>query len=626
VARLSDITSTEKLLKVIRSRKKDASVPADPSPTEPLPSKTGRFRISLPGLISLQKSSTIGIDIGHDYLHLVRVVKTTGGHWEITDRTRFTLPPETSRETPEFSSFLKSSLASFCGSEKQADLWVNMSAGKVDVRHIRIPKVPRKQIANVVFWTVKKEAPFDEKEMLLDFETQGEVIDQGIPKLAIMVYTAPRREVEELKALFSRIGRPLTGISIVPFSVQNLFRTGWIPTQEGTVANLFIGNDFSRIDIYTIDKLVMTRGIKAGINSMVEALVERLNEQKPDAVAPALTIEEGRKIIRSLGPDSPPLEKSNAGFGLRKEDIFEMIRPALERLTRQVERTFEHYTTTMPGERIVRIYVSGAMNFYQPIVDYVGSQLGIASDVLDPLNGHDSAVCRDGEDALCISERIAFGPALGLALSDKHLTPNLMFTYKDKAREASVIRINRVVFAAFIATVFVCAGVFIFQNYAIANKKETIAGIEKQMARIGQPVDRNRLLQMAAKVAQRRQLSRSYADRYLGMVLISELAALTPENIRFTDLKINFGPPQTGEASKRTQDAPKARIEEVTVEGLILGERTLFETSLASYTMALDASPLFRQVSIQKNTVEPYIKDEALHFILNLKVEEQVHG
>jgi hypothetical protein len=110
------------------------------------------------------------------------------------------------------------------------------------------------------------------------------------------------------------------------------------------------------------------------------------------------------------------------------------------------------------------------------------------------------------------------------------------------------------------------------------------------------------------------------------MVLISELAALTPENIRFTDLKINFGPPQTGEASKRTQDAPKARIEEVTVEGLILGERTLFETSLASYTMALDASPLFRQVSIQKNTVEPYIKDEALHFILNLKVEEQVHG
>jgi len=42
--------------------------------------------------------------------------------------------------------------------------------------------------------------------------------------------------------------------------------------------------------------------------------------------------------------------------------------------------------------------------------------------------------------------------------------------------------------------------------------------------------------------------------------------------------------------------------------------------------MALEASPLFRQATIQKNTMEPYIKDEALHFILNLKVEEQVYG
>jgi Tfp pilus assembly PilM family ATPase len=601
-------------------------VPAGAGSAEPLPPKTGRFKIPLPGLIALQKSSTIGIDIGHDSLHLVRVIRATGGKWEIINRRRFTLPPKTSRDTPEFSSFLKSSLASFCGSEKQSDLWVNTSAGKVDVRHIRIPKVPRKQIANVVYWTVKKETPFDEKEMLLDFETQGEVIEQGIPKLAVMVYTAPRRDVEELKALFSRIGRPLTGISIVPFAIQNLFRTAWIPSGEGTVANLFIGNDFSRIDIYSTDKLVMTRGIKAGINSMVEALVDHLNEQKRDAAAPALTIEQGRKIIRSLGPDSPPLEASDAGFRVRKEDILEMIQPALERLTRQVERTFEHYAATMPGERIVRIYVSGAMNVYQPIVDHVGSQLGIASTMLDPLSGQDSATRRDGEDALSISERIAFGPALGLALSDKHLTPNLMFTYQDKAREASVIRINRVVFAAFMVAVFVCAGVFIFQNYAIANKKETIAAIEKQMAHVGPPIDRNRLLQMAARIAQRRQLSKGYADRYLGMVLISELAALTPANIRFIDLKINFGPAQTGDASKQAKDAPKARVEEVTVEGLILGERTLFETSLASYTMALEASPLFRQVSIQTNTVGPYIKDEALHFILNLKVEEQVHG
>jgi Tfp pilus assembly PilM family ATPase len=600
--------------------------PAPSGVVKPLPPKTGRFKIPRPGLISLHKSSTVGIDISHGYLRLVRAAKTASGQWKIIDWRRFALPPKTPRDAPEFASFLKSSLASACGSAKQSDLWVIMSAANVDVRHIRIPKVPKKQIANVVYWTVRKETPFDEKETLLDFETQGEVIEQGITKLAVMVYTAPRQEIEDLKTLFSRIGRPLTGISIVPFSVQNLFRTAWIPTNEGTMANLFIGNDFSRINIFSADNLVMTRAIKAGLSSMVEALVDRFNERKPPAKAPALTIEQGRKIILSLSPDSPPLQETDAGFDLKKEEVFEMLQPALERLARQVTTTFEHYTATMPGNRIVRVYVSGAMNVYQPIVDYVGSQLGVASVVLDPLSGQEEAACLDEEDAGCISERIAFGPAMGLALSDNRHTPNLIFTYKDKEREASVVRINRAVFVAFMISVLICAGVFIFQNRAIAQKKETIVGIEMQIARLGPPVDQNRLLQMAAKVAQRRQISRGYAERYLGMVLISELAALTPANIRFTDLKINLGPVQTGEASRQTKDAPKARVEEVTVEGLIQGERQLLETSLASYAMALEASPLFRQVTIQKNTVEAYIKGEALHFILILKVEAQVHG
>ncbi len=191
----------------------------------------------------------------------------------------------------------------------------------------------------------------------------------------------------------------------------------------------------------------MTRGIKAGLSSMAEALVDRFNERKQDPEAPALTLEQSRKIIRSLSPDSPPLQETDAGVNLREEDIFEMIQPALERLSRQVERTFEHYATMMPGERIVRIYVSGAMNVYQPIVEYVGSQLGISSAVLDPLSEQESAACPDVEDTGCISERIAFGPALGLALSDNDHTPNLMFTYKDKDGKTSIKRINQAVFA-----------------------------------------------------------------------------------------------------------------------------------------------------------------------------------
>ncbi|MEI7637197.1 MAG: hypothetical protein WCJ37_07810 [Syntrophus sp. (in: bacteria)] len=632
MARKSDITSTEKLLKLIRS-KRDA-MPDSSGAAEPPPKKSSHFSLPLPKLISLQKTCNIGIDIGHDYLRLVRATETSSGHWQIDDRKRLALPRKTPIDSKEFGAFLKAALASVSGPTKQSNIWAIMSAANVDVRHIHIPKVPKKQISNAVYWTAKKEAPFDEKDTVFDYELQGEVIEQGIPKFAVMVYTAPRQEIEEFKDLFSRIGQPLAGISIVPFSLQNLFRTGWIPTREGSVASLFIGQDFSRIDIYAGDNLVMTRGIKAGLNSMVEALVEGFNERKQDPETPSLTNEQGRKVIRSLSPDSSPLQKNDAGFALTKEDIFEIILPALERLVRQVERTFEHFATTAPGDRISRIFVSGAMNVYQPIVDYVGSQLGVASDVLDPLSELDPASCMDMEEANCISERIAFGPALGLAFSGNDHTPNLMFTYKDKEREASVTRINTAVFATFIIAVLLCSGFFIFQMSAIAQKNKIIKGIDTRMADVGPPIDRAELTKMVAKVNQRRQLSKVYAERYLGMVLISELVELTPVNIRFIDLKINLGPVPAdaanpapgGGAVKPAGGAPASLQEEVIVEGLILGDRQLFETSLAAYVMALEASPLYRQVTVQKNSVEPFIKGDALHFIIKLTVEAQVHG
>jgi Tfp pilus assembly PilM family ATPase len=621
VVRISDITSTEKLLKVIRSKGDEA--PSQAVNADQIQPRTPFLKVPSLPLVSLKKKSTVGIDIGSEYIRMVRAADISGGTRQILDRRRFKIPPEAPVDSPNFAAFLKSSLSTFCGSPGVSDLWVMMSAAHVEVRHVRIPKVVKKQIDNAIYWTARKENPFDENETVFDFELQGEVVEQGIPKLSAMVYTASRQEVENLKSIFSKIGWPLTGITIVPFSVQNLFRTEWIPTPEGTVVNMFIGNDFSRIDIYSGGNLVMTRGIRAGLNSMVESLAETYNGLKLES----LTLKQGRKILGSLSPDLPPLNETDAGFGLRKDEILEMIQPALERLVSQADRTFKYYAGEMSGDRIVKIFVSCAMNIYEYVIDYVGTQLGIASEGLDPLTAQDSIpACQDVDDSDRLSERIAFGPALGLALSDKDKTPNFIFTYKEKERDASVKRINKAVFAVFLALVLICSGIFFYQSIVISQRKAVVAGLEAELAQLGSPVDRDQLLKMAAKVGQRLELSKLYSERYLGMVLIGELAALTPANVRFLNLKLNLGPVPGKDTVKASAESPKAPVEDILVEGLIMGERQILETSLAGYMMVLEASPLFHQVTIQKNSMEPYQKGEALNFTLNLKVEEKVHG
>jgi hypothetical protein len=44
------------------------------------------------------------------------------------------------------------------------------------------------------------------------------------------------------------------------------------------LSTLYIDKDWSRIDIFSNGNLVMTRGIRAGINSMIQELMEGYNE------------------------------------------------------------------------------------------------------------------------------------------------------------------------------------------------------------------------------------------------------------------------------------------------------------------------------------------------------------
>ena len=99
------------------------------------------------------------------------------------------------------------------------------------------------------------------------------------PKLTSW-HTPPfEAEINELKDLFNKAGFPLSGISIVPFAFQSLLRTGRIDTREMHVASLYIGRDWSRIDIFSEGNLMLSRGIKAGVKTMIEALRTEIEGQ-----------------------------------------------------------------------------------------------------------------------------------------------------------------------------------------------------------------------------------------------------------------------------------------------------------------------------------------------------------
>ncbi|PIQ46105.1 MAG: hypothetical protein COW04_04000, partial [Deltaproteobacteria bacterium CG12_big_fil_rev_8_21_14_0_65_43_10] len=602
LSRRDNISSTEKLLDMIRGDKPAVSQPAENSSESVSPKKQSSI---LRKIWPSGKGITVGIDFAYTNLKLVKIKQTSENQWKLLGCTDVPFDPEIPKESPEFSRFLKGTLSDFAGASGKFDIWCLMSAAQMEIRHIRIPKVPKKQIANAVYWTFKREVDFDESENILDFEVIGDISEEGVQKISTTVYTAPKQEIKRLKDLFSRSGFPLTGISIGPFAAQNLLRTGWMETGDKTVASLYVGRNWSRIDIFSSGNLVLARGIKAGMNSMMESILEDANEsqneisievvEEGNASSPVTVDREGpidmaqaKRILSSLSPDSSPLTEAEPGFYLKDEEIFRMILPALERLVRQVERSFEYCALNLKTDKVGRILIAGQIHiFTKPVLDYISEQVGVPCDINDPLQSGE-AFLNDVLTPDRVSERIAFGPALGMALSSRSRTPNLIFTYREKDKLESVTRINRSIFIEFLFILAVCTGVFYWQGKEIEKRKAKITGLEQEIEKYNPRLNKDLILQWAGTANEKSRQLKAYGHKYLLMATISELSHITPSDIRL----LNF----TGELGSDTKDNKKSSPKILLLEGIIYGEPAKFDDALAMYLMQLEGSPLFSEI------------------------------
>ncbi len=617
-----EISSTEKLLDVIRKDKTPAEFLR--TPVSHPSRKSGKF--SFLKIPRRNKTISVGIDIGYHQLKLVKVAQSPDNQWKLLNYSAVSFGTDTPKGSAEFANFLKSELDKFCGGADGFNLWGMMSSADVEVTHIKIPKVTKKQIENAVRWTAKKNISFSEKEHLFDFEIQGEVIESGVAKLAAMVYASPKKDVQEMRDLFESIGYPLSGLTIAPFAIQNLFKTNWIHSIDKTLSTLYIGRDWSRIDIFSNGNLVMTRGIRAGINSMIQELMEGYNEsvgitppqgsshEQSSRVTDAaenvyMDMEDARKLLFGLSPDSPSTKEVRARFHLEENSILDKINPALERLVRQIERTLQYYTLTLGNERINSIYISTSMNIYMPIINYISNQLGIEKYILDPLQPENPFVEGITSD-ISVSDRTSFMPVLGVALSNSSHTPNLIFSYKDKERQAKTSKINRAIFSALLVVLIACTGFILWFDHLADRKKAMITQLEQQLNQ-GIQVDEKVVSQVASKVEQEQNRLREYSKRYMGMAAISELTVLTPSNIRLLHINAEMG--------MASSPVGKNREAGLTIEGVVSEDVKSLEASLVGYVLKLQGSPMFNRVKINTSNIQRSGDVDMLHFELNAR-------
>lgn len=625
MAKKDEISSTERLLDLIRGKSvKDSDSSVVHSPHAP----AAATKLSFLKAFTFKRKIIVGVDVGLKNLRLVKISQSADKKPELLDCLRVPFDPKVPKKSPRFHRFLKSVLEKFCDSSETLEIWSAISSANVETRYLRIPKVPKKQMFKAVFWTYKKDISFDDQNDIFDYEVLGDILEDGVPKTEVMAYSAPKREVDELTDIFSKSGYPLTGISIVPFALQNIFKTQWLKNGKN-VCSLFVGSDWSRIAVYSNGNLILSRGIKSGIQSMVEAIREEIDinhpEQSPVSAdgehTPVLEnynenydsdTDPALRLLTGFIDDALPLTGEEESFNANTEKLFGTIQPALDRVIRQVERTLRHYTLNFGDVAIGKVYISGKISSNRHVVNYIGEQLGIPVENLDPFASQQylSAGFATPESE---SERGAFVPAIGMALSSNSITPNFIFTYKEKDKVALNIRIERVMLGIFLLLMAVGIGFFLWQSRILDQKKTTIAQLQKQMEKYSPVVDQNLIIQMVAKAQRNINTAEAYVNKYYAMAVVSEIVQITPSEIFLTNIK--------SQLKEFKGDSPDQKADKgLVLEGIIFGERLASETLLAGYLIKLKNSPMFTKPVIKKKYYDVFKDQEVLRFTAALRL------
>ncbi|WP_428565359.1 MAG: hypothetical protein ACP59X_04140 [Solidesulfovibrio sp. DCME] len=614
MAKDTESTPNQRLLELIR---KPAAAAAAPARAAAGPIKAA-FRAK-PGffarLFPQSKGIGVGVDISQSTLACLKVRGRDAG-FELLGSAIVAIPDGVAPGSPEFVSLLRRTLSDLCGQGPVPSVWAAAQSSRANVQFVTIPKLPSRQVDNAVYWTAKKEMAFDDGSVVFDFERRGEVTENGALRLGVLAYTAPRDAVEVVRGDFAKAGFPLAGLTLEPFAHQNIFRRKLSPEPTAARANLHVGQNWSRLEIYSGGNLMFVRVIKTSMSGMVQAVQEALEAHQ--ASSPQAAREEAPRPGETLdaGFEGLPLAPEIAGVPLldldtqdglggglvleldpepttapapaaeeaapRSEVNLEQAREVFDNIVYGCERLDECHPgaglgpTEVMGmlepvaSRLVR-QVEMTLKHYRESLGYeavtrltVSGFLG-ASPLFVSYIGEQAGLPCAPLDPLAgrlATARDAAGQAwpgpawtqaLGLAVSGESITPNGLFTYVAKA----AVQVSRLLEQwSLVALAAVLAAMAYFSFDASSKLRALTAereSLSREMTALGAAADMGNLSRMTTDLRTRREALRKFASRNRAVGVFEQALALVPDGVTLGTLTFEDGPPST---------APKAAPKE----------------------------------------------------------------
>ena len=609
-----DLSSTEQLLDVIRGTKEILG-----KKTAKQHRSVSRSKVSVASGTFDPRKTTVGISYDSSGIWLV-AVEGGGKNHVVADYAHIDMEIPDDADPRDIADRIVKEGHDRRFALKKTQVWLLLRSDSIDQWTVTVPKkVEGKEESKAVFWAAKAKKKFDETVSIFDYYRIDECTEKGIDKLRMGAFTIPRAQVYTARERFAAAGISLAGVSAFSLCCSQLLENPPKGMDDPPVAVIRVDQEWSRIDLFHQHALAFTRRIKTGVESFAVSIQERYRSDKAVSVESGdieleLDIEDG-----SLGPEEVSMEEALAilnGQGTRDDqgdtsppsltdsEFMELIEPAVQRLVRQLERTFDHFRSSMKVPALKKILFVGQLARFETIVRYIGTQLDIEAGILDPFAT--TSITTSLPVPSSIAVRTSSAAAVAAALSRRHLTPNFLYTYQSKRLDNQLKKVPTILLASFLGCALGVAGYFMYNQQVLDAKKSELQTLTKELSSYTGDVSGERTRQLLDKLKKQNVFLKEYTDRFAPLAVFAEIARITPPSIVINSLIYNNK--EGGETSN------------IILDGFVAGKEIMLDSYLSNYMVMLDDSPLFTQPAIQKRTRAKSGEEEQIRFVLNVKI------
>ena len=346
---------------------------------------------------------TIGIDIGHYSIKVVRVYHGRGGVRRVMTADLERLPvgtlvdneiKEAEKLTESLVRIMTRNFPDISSAEIVAS--VNWASGVLADRvSVKIPKNGNEDA--IIIQTAQARPPFDDQDNVLDYEIISRNAD-GEVKATIVA--AKNAMLENWSRFFHDAGYNLDAIDVDIFGLANAYMaTVSDEMADQTVALFNIGEKKATVGFIMGGFFHSSRTLTSGsMDSVITMLSRHLG----------IDAAKCHEIFESAGTASVE--------GFSEADVESAMQLAFEEVASAIEFGLRYFSSSESGDKPVRILLAGGGACLPGLVKYIADKIGIETSTVNPFK----RVACDPQvfGAAGISESLSnvYAPALGLAL------------------------------------------------------------------------------------------------------------------------------------------------------------------------------------------------------------------